>query len=386
MTPDRVQLPDFWKLTWRDVDPAARPTFDPASVAALVAALPPAAEIPPAGTDWRLTDFWTDRMTAALVERLGGWVVGWPYTVAMEDYQDRGVIPVWRAGQLPVTTPSETLGRIADAVVAWHDLLVELATDARGRFAAAAPVAGDPGDPPAWRAVQGHGQVAAYNFSFPRRLPHPWDLGWAALDPTGRAFDPQTVAAVVSDLVTASGPPAQGADWRLIDLWLEDLTIGLVDRYGPWVVGWRWSVGEGDLDGGPVGAWCCFRHSVTTPAATADTIAAAVVEWHDWLADLAERFSRFLPLAHDDLDGWERAVAHLLTAVGDRTQYESGWYRCCQTALGWFLEAAGIPATRRTPLLNQAVGGRFDSWVEPPRAVVAAAAEDLARQVGADRA
>jgi hypothetical protein len=46
--------------------------------------LPPAAEIPPAGTDWRLTDFWFDRMTAALVERLGDWAVGWQFTIAME--------------------------------------------------------------------------------------------------------------------------------------------------------------------------------------------------------------------------------------------------------------------------------------------------------------
>jgi hypothetical protein len=34
------------------------------------------------------------RMTQALVEHLGDWVVGWWYTVAMEDYQDRRVIPL----------------------------------------------------------------------------------------------------------------------------------------------------------------------------------------------------------------------------------------------------------------------------------------------------
>ncbi|GAA0928934.1 hypothetical protein GCM10009558_107580 [Virgisporangium aurantiacum] len=176
-------------------------------------------------------------------------------------------------------------------------------------------------------------------------------------------------------------PPAPRADWRLQDLWLENLTSGLVDRYGPWAAGWRWSVGEGDLDGGPVGSWCCFGHSVTTPEATAATISAALVEWYDWLADLAERFDRFLPLPVGDLDGWERAVAHLVTAVGDRTRYESAWYGCCEIALGWFLDAAGVGAARHGELLEHAIGGRFESWVEPPRSVVESVAGDVARRM-----
>ncbi|MEU6076729.1 hypothetical protein [Micromonospora sp. NPDC047074] len=385
MTTDRVQLSELWRLTWKDVDPAARPAFDPADVAQVVRALPPAAEVPPAGTDWRLTDFWYDRMTAALVERLGVWVVGWPYTVEMEDHQDRGVIPVWRTGRPPVTTPAETLARFADAVVAWHELLVEFATDARGRFAAAAPTAADgTGDPPAWRAVKGHGMVVVHTGLPDGRLPDPRELSWAEVDPAGRDFDPGTVPATAAGLVAAFEPPSAEADWRLKDLWLENVTTGLVDRYGRWAVGWRWSVGEGDLDGGPVGSWCCFPHSVTTPEATAATIVAALVEWHDWLADLAERFDRFLPLPAGDLDGWERAVAHLVTAVGDRTQYESAWYGCCRTVLGWFLDAAGIAATRREELLEHAIAGRFDSWLEPPGAVVESVAGQLARRVAGD--
>lgn len=385
MTTDRVHLPDIWRLAWGDVDPAARPTFDPAGVAELVRALPPAAEVPRAGTDWRLTDLWYDRMTAVLVERLGDWVVGWRYTVAMEDYRDRGVIPIWRAGRPPVTTPAETLTRLAEAVVAWHELLVELATDARGRFAAAAPAAADgTGDPPAWRAVQGNGRICVYPALPARRLLHPSELSWADVDPEARVFDPGTVPAVVVDLLAAYEPPAPGADWRLINLWLENVTVGLVEEYGRWAVGWRWSIGEGDLDGGPVGAWCCFSHSVTTPEATAAAIVAALVEWHDWLQELAERYDRFLPLPVGDLDGWERAVAHLVTAVGDRTQYESAWYSCCMTALGWFLDAAGVEATRRAELLEHAVGGRFTSWVEPPRAVVESVAERLAERVSSE--
>lgn len=385
MTTDRVDLPELWQLTWRDVDPAARPAFSPAGVAELVRVLPPAAEVPPAGGDWRLIDFWYDRMTEALVEHLGVWVVGWWYTVAMEDYQDRGVIPVWRAERPAVTTPDETLTRLAGAVVAWHDLLVELATGADGRFAEAAPAAADgTGEPPAWRAVQGNGRIAIHTLPQGRRLPYPSQLSWADTDPSDRVFDPDTIGAVVSDLVAASELPSPGADSRLQDLWLENVSAGLVDRYGRWAVGWRWSVGEGDFDGGPVGSWCCFSHSVTTPEATATTISAALLEWRDWLDDVAERFDRFLPLPADDLDRWERAVAHLVTAVGDRTQYESGWYNCCMTVLGWFLDAAGIQSARREELLQHAVAGRFDSWVEPPRAVVESVAEELARRVAVD--
>jgi hypothetical protein len=389
MTTDQVHIPDLFKLTWTDIDQAARPALHPAGVAELVRALPPAAEVPPAGADWRLTDFWYDRMTEALVERLGAWVVGWGYTVAMEDFHDQGVIPVWRVERPPVTTSAETLTRMADLVVAWQELLVELATDARGRFAAApaASAAVDgAGDPPAWRAVQGN-RVKAVLYGHPAsRLPYPRALSWADADLAGRAFDAGTVPAVVADLVAAFEPPSPKADWRVRDLWLENVTAGLVDRYGRWVVGWRWSVGEGDFDGGPVGSWCCFPHSVTTPEATAATVAAALVEWHDWLEDLPERFDRFLPLPAGDLDGWERAVAHLVTVVGDRTQYESGWYRCCLTVLGWFLEAAGIGAAGREALLEHAVGGRFHSWREPSRAVVESFAGDLALRVAGDHA
>lgn len=383
MSTDRVHLPEFRLLTWRDVDPATRPDFDPAGVSELVQSLPPAAEIPPVGADWRLAGFWLDRMTAALVERLGAWAVGWRHTVVMEDYPGRGVIPIWWDVALSVTTPAETFERLAEALVAWHELTVELATDARGRFAAStlATTTGGSSDPVAWQAVKAHGIGRSAPTHVDRRFPHPSRLSWEDVDPRERDFEPAAVAAVTAELVTGGDIPAQGADWRLRDLWLESVSIGLTERYGLWAVGWRWSVGEGDLDAGPVANWCCFSHSVTTPEQTAAAVCAALIEWRDWLEDLAERFDRFLPLAADDLDGWERAVAHLVTAVGDRLQYESAWYNCCTTVLGWFLEAAGIASDERKVLLEHAVGGRFASWTEPDRELVASVAERLAGQV-----
>jgi hypothetical protein len=70
-----------------------------------------------------------------------------------------------------------------------------------------------------------------------------------------------------------------------------------------------------------------------------------------------------------------------VTAVGDRTQYESAWYGCCTTVLGWFLEAAGIAPGEHKKLLDHAIGGRFASWTEPDRKLIASVAERLAGQM-----
>ncbi|MCW3820342.1 hypothetical protein ONA91_38520 [Micromonospora sp. DR5-3] len=51
-----------------------------------------------------------------------------------------------------------------------------------------------------------------------------------------------------------------------------------------------------------------------------------------------------------------------MTAVGDRTQYESGWYGCCMTVLGWFLDSVGIESTRREELLEHAVAASTVGW------------------------
>ncbi|WP_157545728.1 hypothetical protein [Hamadaea tsunoensis] len=373
-------LPSPWTLTWPDVDPARR-EFDPAQAPAVVTGLPPAADVPPPGTDWRLVDIWYDRITAALVQRYGDWAVGWAYTVEMTDTAEHGLIPCWRSVAPVITTADEVLAGIAAALVAWYDLLVELATDPHGRFIPGRAADGVmEAGPPAWRAVMGS-RVKRLAFPEHPRMPHPRDLSWTDVDPAGRDPDPESVLATVTAVAAAATVPARDADWRLRDLWLETVTRALVDRYGLWAVGWRWSTGEGDLDGGVVTAWCCSGHSLSTPDATAAAITAAVLEWHGWLVDLADRFGRFLPLPADDpLDSWERAVAHRVTAVGDRTYYESGWYNCCRTALGWFLTAAGVESADRPGLIDHAVG-RFRSWAEPSSTDVRTIAELLAERV-----
>ncbi|MEU5941445.1 hypothetical protein ABZ807_20190 [Micromonospora sp. NPDC047548] len=105
--------------------------------------------------------------------------------------------------------------------------------------------------------------------------------------------------------------------------------------------------------------------------ATLTVVSEALIEWRGWLEELVERFDRYLPLVTDDradvaLDAWERAVAHLVTVVVDRTCADGGWQHHCRQVLGWFLTLAGLPPQRHEPLVEHAIGGRFDSFVTPP--------------------
>jgi hypothetical protein len=222
-------------------------------------------------------------------------------------------------------------------------------------------------------------------------------LTWPQVDPARHVFDPQKALVVVQGLppaaVVPARPPGSPADSRVIRWsheegarWADAMSAALIAHYGPWACGWRWSVGEADIDGGPVAGWCCPRDSMTTPEATLRVVAAALVEWRDWLEETAERFSWYLPIpvgAPDDvvLDVWERAVARLVTAVVDRTGAESGWYGHCKQVLGWFLTAADIPEARHQDLIEKAVGGRFASWVTPSNLLIADVAEQLATHV-----
>ncbi|MGW3328039.1 hypothetical protein [Streptomyces virginiae] len=128
-------------------------------------------------------------------------------------------------------------------------------------------------------------------------------------------------------------------------------------------------MGEGDVDGGVVDVWCCASHSATTGDATAPLIVAALLEWRDWIEDLAERFSVLSPPSQSEVSSspvdpwiWERACTRLVTVVADRSQAESGWYTHCKQVLGWFLAYNGIEEERAREIVESAIGGRFGSW------------------------
>ncbi|MFF9870041.1 hypothetical protein ACF1G0_32420 [Streptomyces sp. NPDC013953] len=215
-------------------------------------------------------------------------------------------------------------------------------------------------------------------------------LTWAEVDPLRHPFElDEDAAKELAGRVAPSLPDADAAEekrWRS----LEPVTELLVDRYGRWACGWNWSVGEGDTDGGVVGAWCCAADSVTTAYATAPLVVAALLEWRAWLEDLAERFFALAPpsnSAESSMDPWhwERAGTRLVTVVADRTQAESGWYGHCIQVLGWFLAYNGIDEERAREIVESAVGGRFGSWIAPDVAVVEAVSSRFARTMGGNR-
>ncbi|WP_460400545.1 hypothetical protein [Actinophytocola sediminis] len=228
----------------------------------------------------------------------------------------------------------------------------------------------------------------------------PAELSWDEVDPRRHAFDPDAALAVISALEPAGRVPTRPAGhagdsdvirWSYNEgaAWTTAMTRAMVARYGRWVVGWRWAHDEGEIAGGPVGAWCCPRDSMTVPEETLARVAAALCDWRGWLVDLAEWFDRFpltdLPAA-DREDAWERATVHLVTQVVDRTGSGDAWYTHCEQVLTWFLTRWEVPPDRARARIERAIGGRFQSWIQPDRELVRDVAERLAGALETDQA
>jgi hypothetical protein len=221
----------------------------------------------------------------------------------------------------------------------------------------------------------------------------PWALTWDEVDPSRHPFDAASAQDIIRGLALASAVPTRpsgGAGERHVidwaddagEAWADSMTLGLIEQCGRWVSGWRWAMDEGDFGGGPVGSWCCPRDSITSAEETLARVAEALVEWHGWLEDLAERFDRY-PLAGlsdpDRFQAWERGAVQLVHHVVDRTGAGDAWYRHCAQVLTWFLARWGIASDSAERLVDQAIGGRFGSWVGPAETVVDEIAEQIAR-------
>ncbi|MET9297606.1 hypothetical protein [Streptomyces sp. NPDC003077] len=158
----------------------------------------------------------------------------------------------------------------------------------------------------------------------------------------------------------------------------RSVTALLTSRYGRWACGWDWSI----HNGGPVAAWCCDGHSVGEAEPTAARVVASLLEWRDWLEDMAERFERLAPLPGADAEerSWhlERAATRLVTTVVDRTHAEAGWHGLCVTTLTWFLSSTGLGPEEAKKAVDAAIGGRFKSWAEPAPILIDEVGEDLA--------
>ncbi|MFI1400404.1 Fic family protein [Streptomyces sp. NPDC020681] len=217
-------------------------------------------------------------------------------------------------------------------------------------------------------------------------------LRWDEVDPARHPFDGASAAQVVHSLwparrvprrpgVSFADPAMSSWSWGEGKLWADAMSHALVQRYGRWVVGWRWAHDEGDFDGGPVGSWCCPRDSITTPEETLARVVAALCEWRGWLENLAGWFEAY-PLDLADVEGrqilWERAARNLILQVVDRTGCGSGWHGHCRQVLTWFLGHWGVAPDVARERVDEAISGRFHSWTGPDTVLVDDVAEQLA--------
>jgi hypothetical protein len=188
--------------------------------------------------------------------------------------------------------------------------------------------------------------------------PRPGQLLWQEVDPALHPFSADDALPFVEEVLGA-GLPAPA------------VTGSRADRFGPWAR--LWESGKG---------WCCWRHSATTPAETAKRVHAALVDWRLWLEKLASLFDELaLPMPASPSQrraAGERAVAVLVTEVVERTAAEDAWDSFCAMVLEWFLARNGVAMQRCPRLIEEAIGGRFQSWTEPSRATVAAVGHRLA--------
>lgn len=208
-----------------------------------------------------------------------------------------------------------------------------------------------------------------------------WSLPWPAADPGRSAFEwDEDEAARLTALVVPMVPTADAEEMERFRF-EDEVTLLLMDRYGRWACGWDWST----HNGGPVEAWCCDRHSVGEASETAARVVTCLLEWRDWLEDMAERFAQLGPPADVDAEdrSWhlERAVIRLVTVVVDRTRAESSWYGLCRTTLTWFLASTGLGSQEAQVAVEAAIGDRFKSYVEPAPTLIGTVGEDLAVQL-----
>jgi hypothetical protein len=226
----------------------------------------------------------------------------------------------------------------------------------------------------------------------------PHFLSWYDVDPARHPFDSASAAQVVHSLGPARRVPRRpdvpSADAAMnawshgeATLWADAMSHALVQRYGRWAAGWRWAHDEGDFDGGPVGNWCCPRHSITTPEETIARVVAALSEWRGWLENLAGWFEAYplrLAAVEDQRILWERAARNLIMQVVDRTGCGSGWHGHCGQVLSWFLARWGVAPEVALELVDEAIGGRFLSWTDPDAVLIDDIAEQLARSLRPD--
>ncbi|MER7379714.1 hypothetical protein [Streptomyces lanatus] len=208
-------------------------------------------------------------------------------------------------------------------------------------------------------------QLRSWDDLDPARHPFPWD-----------ADEEAHLGSLVREWVP---PVLSGMEgWWEGERWCEHQVDAIIrDRYGNWAQGWNWCYRYG----GPIGSWVTGPSSVTTPDETAARAVAALLEWRQWLEEMAWRFAELAPPpeASPEDRSWhlERACVRLVTVVLD-SGAEGGWHGLATQVLRWFLTSTGMGLEDAEEAVENAIGGRFESWVTPERTVIESVGDDLA--------
>ncbi|MFE0458556.1 hypothetical protein ACFW1A_04740 [Kitasatospora sp. NPDC058965] len=204
---------------------------------------------------------------------------------------------------------------------------------------------------------------------------------WEESDPARHSFawdedEKEHLRSLVREWV----PPVLSgmAGWWQGERWCEGQVDAIIrERYGTWAWGWNWY----HYSGGPIGNWTGGPSSVTAPDETADRAVAALLEWREWLERTAQRFAELAPPpdASPEDRSWhlERACVRLVTHTMD-SGADNAWRGQTSIVLGWFLQSTGMDQAEAAQAVENAIGGRFKSWVTPERTLIESVGEDLA--------
>ena len=193
---------------------------------------------------------------------------------------------------------------------------------------------------------------------------HVNSLTWAHVDPSTRPFDAAGVLEVVRAVAPAELPepwsphaPFDRNDPSLHLTWTIAMSIGLIEHYGRWAAGWVEPVAGHANGGGVTRGWCCASDSITTPEQTLAAVAGALIDWREYLEELAEHFARLLPMPDEPraaFTAWETAIGDLVRTAASRTGHTMQRFGNSDLVLGWFLEAAGSPPVQGSAALTEA--------------------------------
>ncbi|WP_416970323.1 hypothetical protein [Streptomyces sp. 4F14] len=178
--------------------------------------------------------------------------------------------------------------------------------------------------------------------------------GWQDFDPARHPFDPDTGLPGVRDVVSTSA----GSE--------HSVALGLGERFGKWAYRALGAVDENSYSGAVIRELPAYSDE---PEQLARRYTSVLLQWRNWLEDLAAAFTSLAPAPDAGVEqirkARARAVVPLVTLVVERTGAGELWLPACEDAIAWYLETTGMSAFEAEELACALVDSEFRSWVSP---------------------